>query len=272
MIGEPCNSLEYKRELERLKTGARAFTMNCFARTMQIEEWAERGQLSFIRTPGASLVLRLGRGVTHLSHIATDHNSLSVALSLLDSMKVADQIVADLVGQPQEVQQIAKIYSACGFKSYKQLVRMTRTLTSDHKAGLPEMGVRCAKRSEARDVLEFLDSLLDPLSEQIPELENLEAAAERGEIIVEANARAIAGILIFEAVGFSITIRYWFIDPKAHGRGVGGRLMRSFLLRVAGKRRLALWAFSNNADAIAKYEHYGFRRDGLIDWIMLRPI
>jgi RimJ/RimL family protein N-acetyltransferase len=27
---------------------------------------------------------------------------------------------------------------------------------------------------------------------------------------------------------------------------------------------------SNNADAIAKYEHYGFRREKLIDRIMIR--
>jgi len=47
-------------------------------------------------------------------------------------------------------------------------------------------------------------------------------------------------------------------------------MMRRFLMQVAGSRRISLWVFSNNADAIAKYEHYGFHREKLVDRIMLK--
>jgi GNAT superfamily N-acetyltransferase len=263
---------QYEGELKRLKTGATAFTTTCFATPMQIGEWAERGALSSISTPGAFLLLRRSRHVIHLSHVAADHQSLSEALLLLDQLTMVEPIVADLVGQPADVEQIANSYALRGFSSYKELVRMTRIGSVDDDRTLPEMAVHRAVHIEAAGVLAFLERLLDPLAEQIPELEDMEFAADRGQILVAANGNAIEGVLIFQTIGFSTTLRYWFVEPRERNRGTGAVLMRSFLKQVAGSRRIVLWVFSDNADGIAKYEHYGFRRDHLVDRIMLKSV
>jgi GNAT superfamily N-acetyltransferase len=188
----------------------------------------------------------------------------------LTQLKVEEPIIADLVGQSLDIEKIVESYAACGFRSYNELVRMTRIQYPDDCQISTETTVHLADRKEAASVLAFLERLLDPFAEQIPELEDLELAADRGQILIAENAKAVDGVLIFQTVGFSSTLRYWFVEPRARNRGIGARMMRSFLMRVAGSRRISLWVFSNNADAIAKYEHYGFRRDNLLDRIMLK--
>jgi GNAT superfamily N-acetyltransferase len=239
---------------------------------MQIGEWAERGVLSSISTPGAFLLLRRSRHVIHLSHVAVDKQSLREALLLLDELTVEEPIVADLVGQPADVEQITNSYALRGFSSYRELARMTRIGSVGADLTLPEMAVHRAVHSEAAGVLAFLERLLDPLAEQIPELEDMESAADRGQILVAANGNAIEGVLIFQTIGFSTTLRYWFVEPRARSRGIGAVLMRSFLRQVAESRRIVLWVFIGNEDGIAKYEHYGFRRENLVDRIMLKPV
>jgi GNAT superfamily N-acetyltransferase len=272
VIEQLRSACQYEAALKRLKTGATAFTTNCFATPKQIGECAERGALSSISTSGAFLLLRRSRHVIHLSHVAADQQSLMDALLLLDELTVAEPIVADLVGQPADVEQIANSYALRGFSLYRELARMTRIGSVGDDRTLPEMAVHRAVHSEAAGVLAFLERLLDPLAEQIPELEDMESAADRGQILVAANGNVVEGVLIFQTIGFSTTLRYWFVEPKARSRGIGAVLMRSFLKQVTGSKRIVLWVFSDNADVIAKYEHYGFRRENLVDQIMLKSL
>jgi GNAT superfamily N-acetyltransferase len=272
VIEQLRSACQYEAALKRLKTGAPEFTTTCFATPMQIGEWAERGILSSISTPGAFLLLRRSCHVIHLSHVAADSQSLRDALLLLGELEVEEPIVADLVGRPADVEQIVSSYALRGFRSYRELTRMTRIGSVRDERTLPDMAVHKAVHSEASGVLAFLERLLDPLAEQIPELEDMESAADRGQILVAANGNAVEGVLIFQTIGFSTTLRYWFVEPRARSRGTGAALMRTFLLQVAGSRRIVLWVFSDNADGIAKYEHYGFRRENLVDRIMLKPV
>ena len=46
--------------------------------------------------------------------------------------------------------------------------------------------------------------------------------------------------------------------------------MRTYLRGHSSTARFLLWVVGVNADAIAKYEHYGFRRENLFDQIMIR--
>jgi GNAT superfamily N-acetyltransferase len=272
VIEQLRSACQYEAALKRLKTGATAFTTTCFATSVQIGEWAESGALSSISTSGAFLLLRRSRRVIHLSHVAVDQQSLREALLLLDELTVAEPVVADLVGRPADVEQITNSYAIQGFSSYRELVRMTRIGSVGEDRTLPEMDVHRAVHSEAVVVLAFLERLLDPLAEQIPSLEDMESAADRGQILVVANGNAVEGVLIFQTIGVSTTLRYWFVEPRARSRGIGAALMRSFLVQVAESRRIVLWVFSDNSDGIAKYEHYGFRRDNLVDRIMLKPV
>ena len=47
-------------------------------------------------------------------------------------------------------------------------------------------------------------------------------------------------------------------------------LIRAMFRACSATRQTLLWVVESNDNAIAKYEHYGFRRDGLVDHIMIR--
>jgi hypothetical protein len=51
---------------------------------------------------------------------------------------------------------------------------------------------------------------------------------------------------------------------------VGAALMHAFLARCPGVKRSLLWVLTNNEDAIRKYEHYEFAREGLVDHVVIR--
>jgi len=120
---------------------------------------------------------------------------------LLDQLKGEEPIVANLVGKTKDIEKIVESYAARGFRSYNELVRMTRIQCADDYQILPETAVHIAEREDAARVLAFLERLLDPFAEQIPELEDLVSAADSGQILVAENAKAVEGVLIFQSVG-----------------------------------------------------------------------
>ena len=59
---------------------------------------------------------------------------------------------------------------------------------------------------------------------------------------------------------------YFAVTPNDAIFALVWRLFRS----STGAKRAILWVVRDNADAIAKYRHYGFREDTLVDRIMIR--
>ncbi len=91
-------------------------------------------------------------------------------------------------------------------------------------------------------------------------------------LFVFNDGAGLAGILLHDTTGQSTTLRYWHVAGDRHGRGIGSRLMHAFLARCATSRRVTLWVIADNTAAIAKYHHYGFSEDGMIDDIMVRQV
>jgi GNAT superfamily N-acetyltransferase len=261
---------QYLIEKAGLKSRSREYTTNCFADPQLMEQWAREGQLSIVRSPGALLLLRRGDRVLHLFHSASDHVSLGNALQQLVRLALNEPVSADLVGRSTEIETLKGTYSRCGFQPYKCLLRMTRIGPLNAPPAVSETKVLSADRGQTAGVRKFLSQLLDPCSEQIPEMSDLERAAEQGQILIVREGRELGGVLIFKTVGQSSTLRYWFVDPRMRGKRIGALLMRSFLHRVSQCHRITLWVFADNEDAIMKYRHYEFNNDGLQDWIMLK--
>jgi hypothetical protein len=96
-----------------------------------------------------------------------------------------------------------------------------------------------------------------------------DAAAER-KVLVIRSGNAIAGQLFFEATGQSSLLRHWLVDSAHRDQRVGARLMRRYFAECTDVRRFVLWVISDNVNAIDRYRHYGYERDGLIDQVLIR--
>ena len=263
----PGEEHEICAELRRIRELDKEFTTNFYGAPEQLRDWAGQGALSLARGVRTTLLFRRDRQFEHLYHIAASRADLAEALASLDPIP-GSPIVTDLVGRPEDVAPVAEIYRTNGFEDYVNLVRMVRPRGSSPDA--EDASVDYAQLADAPAIVAFLDRQLDPYRDRIPEADEIESAIARRIILIDRCDGAPGGLLFFEDTGRTSTIRYWYVDKECTGRGVGGRLMRTYLREHPSTARFLLWVVGSNADAIAKYEHYGFRREKLSDQIMIR--
>lgn len=241
----------------------RGFSTNLYAHRGQVERWCAVGRLHAVTAPGAVLVLRADRDFHHVYHLARDLPTLTAALRMLP----AGRYTTDLVGRGEALDPVCDAHAAASFSHRMFLRRMVRTGSMPFST--PDQAA-VAHPSDAEAVAAFLDRLLDPQAEQLPELEELRQAAREERLLLVRQGAVLAGMLMFDLNGQLAHLRFWHVDRNAQGAGVGRRLMAGFLARCATARRIVLWVVGNNDRSIAIYRHYGFEVDGLLDRIMTR--
>jgi len=244
---------------------ARSYGTNLFPGTGRLANWCARGELTWAVGPGALLLLRRDRWFEHLYFCAADPGALAASLAWLGP----GPVTTDLVGTAETVQGSAAIFSAAGFRAYARLQRMVR-LDRGPRNPEAEPDVELAQAAEAPALLRLMEDRFDPLKEQLPRLDELAAAAAAGQVLVARAGETLAGLLYFEQNGMSSTLRYWLVDPAYRDLKFGARLMRGYVRRCPEARRFLLWVIDANVDAIAKYRHYGYAQDGLIDQVMIK--
>lgn len=263
-----AGNAELRRAFESVKASATELTTNYYAGAEQEQKWALAGDLSQLGTPRCLLLFRRDRHFEHLYHVAAGHTDLAEALASLDPTS-GFPIVTDLVGRPEDVAPIAETYRQNGFEDYVSLVRMMRPGKPVPDVG-SEASVDYAQLADIPAIVAFLDRQLDPFRDQIPQGSEIESAIARRSILIDRYDGTPGGLLYFEDTGRTSTIRYWYVDRGCYGRGIGGRLMRTYLREHSSTARFLLWVVVGNFDAIARYEHYGFRQENLFDQIMIR--
>lgn len=260
-------------EVQGIKQGSAGFTTNLFATPEQSQIWIRRGVLSCVRNARSLLLLRRDRNFHRVYHVAADLKSLRDALAALtQSLDCPEVITADLVGFPRDVEAVANVYLENGFHDYTSLFRMSRLGGSraqdESESDDPEVVV--AEPSDVPAICSFLDRLLDPLSEQNPEADEISSAVARNNVLIVRRGRELGGMLFYETVGLTTVLRYWYVNDGFRNQGIGARLMRSFLRHCRNSKRIVLWVIATNDDAIAKYRHYEFQSENLTDRVLVR--
>ncbi len=256
--------------IQQVRQGASGYICNFFATPDQTRGWVQRGVLSCVPGDQSLMIFRRDRDFHHLYHAAADLEALGAALAELkkrDGFGAA--LAADLVGREGDLGAIVEIYGAKGFSEYTSLFRMVRLAESARHDNYEDRQVGYAEPADASAILVFMERLLDRFAEQIPTLEEIQADIARNNIMAVRRGEEIGGLLIFEATGLTSTLRYWLVDGRYRDQGTGARLIKTLFRLCRSGNRIVLWVISDNADAIAKYEHYGFQVDGLVDRIMI---
>lgn len=255
----------------RIGRGCPEFSVSFFASTSKIEAWCAEGVLATLEYEGAVLVLRHDGLLLRVGHVTNAQAALSMALRQLVEVMPGQLMVADLVGRPDEIAWVADTYRQHGFASHAQLLRMQR-MGAQPAATADAADVELAGREDVPKLRAFMERWLDPLSEQIQSVEELRVAVAENAAHVVRDGEGLAGFLISETTGQSTVLRYWHVAGDRRGQGIGSRLMRTFFNCCAASRRVTLWVIAGNVDAIAKYRHYGFSEDGMVDNVMVRQL
>ena len=256
--------------IQRVKQAAGLPLTNWFAGAGQLERWTAAGTLSYLESPGAVLIFRRDRDFHHVYHVAADRGALDAALGLLRDAGLSPAVfTAEILGRPGDVPPIAALFQAHGFVRHTSLTRMVR-LAGAGDAALPDDSeVAFGGPADQPSIQEFLDSVLDRFRDRMPDTEELAEMLSQRQTLVVRRGADVGGVLIFEATGLTSHLRYWYVNPSFRDRGIGARLIRTFFRLSSGGKRIILWVVSDNTDAIDKYQHYGFRPESLVDWIMI---
>ena len=163
---------------------------------------------------------------------------------------------------------LAPVFDRAGFRPYTRLQRMAR-IDSPSAANL-DGDVNVAQKTDAAAVLNLIESAFDCLGEQLPRLYEIETAIEARQVLVARQGQELGGVLYFETQGMASTVRFWAVAERFRDRRLGSALMQHYFQIHAAVRRFSLWVNTANDNAIAKYRHYGYAPDGLLDQVFAK--
>mgnify|MGYP002854777926 CR=1 FL=1 len=229
--------------------------------------WLENGSLLFEKGPGCYILLHEGDGFCNLFYIAS---SMTAVADTLETMTFETDCVMDIVCRKEDRDE-TDVLRRVGFEPYRHLFRMSHLglLADDSWKG--QQGVVFGQEADVPLVYEALQKGFDPLSEQLPSQQEVADYVAHRQLLVVKDGEALCGFLIFELQGKTTWyLRYWFTAPEYRDRRVGSRLLKAALAEGMDTRRQQLWVVSDNENAIKRYEHYGFQREPLTDYVMIK--
>lgn len=251
-------------EIRDLRQG---FTTNFFWDPQKHPYWVEAGDFRFEKSDGCYILLHEEGQFCHLFYIATDMAAVSEAIRTLSIEK---DCVIDIVCR-KEGQGETEALQRIGFKPYKTLHRMSHIGLLADDSWKQQEGVTFGQQSDAPQVYAALQRGFDPLSEQLPSLQEVADYAQRQQLLVIKEGETLCGFLIFELQGQTTWyLRYWFTDPAYRNQRIGARLLKASLAIGKDTKRQQLWVITDNENAIKRYEHYGFRQEAMTNNVMIK--
>ncbi|MFA7042804.1 MAG: GNAT family N-acetyltransferase [Bacteroidales bacterium] len=200
----------------------------------------------------------------------------STSLEALDnSLKVTqfkDRLVADIITSDIS-SPILDVFYDHKFIRHSSLVRMSRMsqLTGPDSC-YPSENIKNAELSDIPEIRRLFNSYFDKFTEQIPIYEELEQWIKQSHIIVYKKDLKIAGFLIYDLIGVTLYLRYWFVCPEYRDKKIGSELFKEFSYRGKGTKRQIFWVIESNDNAIKRYEHYGFMKEKMFDYVLIKII
>jgi ribosomal protein S18 acetylase RimI-like enzyme len=250
--------------IQHAKAGAPDFCTNFFPVQKKVQDWTERGELWGAFRRDAVFFFRRDRDFWHLYYCAASKTALEREIPTVPEI-TKERVVLDLVGNEAAVGVPVGVWRAAGFNQYTRLFRMARAASPAAEQGGE---VEFANISDAREIVGLLEGAFDRFGEQLPLLYEIEAALCARQVLVARYEGKLAGLLFFETQGFSSTLRFWAVASEYRTLKFGSALMRQYFATQSAVKRFVLWVAADNVDAVQKYGHYGYKPDGLVDYVL----
>src|SRR6266536_2701968 len=261
--------------IQKAKAGASEFCTHFFPVKRKLQDWIDHAELLAELRDGAALFLRKDRDFWHFYFSAANEEMLHRAIGALPVLQT-ERLVVDLVGSKAVLDGLIALLESAGFRRYKFLYRMSRlapTVPTPGSPGNPCVGY--AEKTDVEAILDLLTKSFDRYAEQLPMPYEIQAAVEGRQFLVARRDGALGGLLFFETQGFTSTVRYWLVAEPFRMERLGGALIHRYFAVHSGVRRFVLWVIADNENAIARYRHYRYAPDGLVDHVlvngMIRP-
>lgn len=252
-------------EIRGLKMG---FVTNFFPDPFKVSLWCKHDSFFHVCYGNTIFFLRKRSRLVNLYYCATGEGVLKDNLSTF--LKEHDQpfLVVDIVGG-DSVLSCKQLFVDKGFEEHTTLVRMSRVGGPSVHERVPGV-VSEATDQDISSILDLYHQYFDPYSEQIPLQEELFQWVSSKSILVSRVGEKVVGFLIYELIGVTLYLRYWFVHPDYRDCKIGASLFREFFYRGKMTKRQLFWVITSNENAIKRYMHYGFSQERMFDHVLIR--
>ena len=267
-VEQLVNFTSYTRQLRK------GFTTNFFLNNFKHNLWIEKSEFFYYHIGETFFLIRENGKLIHLFYITTTieclKSDLKTFLTLFISTCDIDyekKLVIDIVGG-DAISNITDVFVHLGFVKYQSLHRMSRCGILNIE-NINYGDVFFADLCDLQGIMSYFVSYFDPISEQLPLMEELVELKKNNCILVCKINDEIAGFLIYEVQGITLYLRYWFVHPNYRNRKIGSKLFSKFKeIGIKTKRQL-FWVIDNNENAIKRYKHYGFESEKMFNYVLL---
>ncbi|MFO0427080.1 MAG: GNAT family N-acetyltransferase [Planctomyces sp.] len=272
----PVYSLEdLDQALTTIRRKAASLVTNFFIDRLTLGQWIARKEL-MCWNGGDVLLLHRPQPEHHFCRLyfaASSTDALSIGLgSAVHACR--DVLVTDLIGPADRLSStdfgLRTIFLEQGFVARSVLHRMVADLPLNIESRNDRVTIATAEASDLPEIRIALLNDFDPLVDQFPDTSEWQTALEQGLMLVGRVDGEFCGFLQSEPGAGSCRIRYWSVVSAFRGCRIGSALMQEFCRRNPKMKRIQLWVKEENEAASALYRHYGFRPEGLVDYVVFR--
>lgn len=134
----------------------------------------------------------------------------------------------------------------------------------------PAQAAEIAGTGDMDGIYQLLYGTFDVMSDHLVSRQELSAFLESSRVLKVSINGELAGVLLFESVGKKSYLRSLCVNGKYRGRKVGSSLLGDYIGRNQKKIKLFyLWVEAANERAIRLYEGFGYKDDGLREYVYL---
>lgn len=248
-------------EMNRIHRNADSYETNFYAGKERMEKWIQWGQLEVAYYKQGLVLLRSSKFSKQIYYFAV--NDVYLQEMLFQLTNIEHRLNVDFLGKQDEKR---AVFRASGFERHIVLHRMVRICMDgiDSSLNYGEYAIK----DDAEGIYRILEQTMDLMSDQVPEVCEIEEYINRKMAIVvrDEQTKEIISCILWSRKGYGMGWNYWALNPKYRGTMMSMRLLEAYLELNGAARRTTLFVRDKNPASLI-YKRIGFQSDGLNDYV-----
>ncbi len=262
------NEKEVYHSITLVKRDTDQYLTNFYFAGFKLNELIDSCQLFMIYSDKNIFFIRINDGFYNLYFCSRNKNFLGKSLEE-DLLNIKSPIVTDLVGEEKKIEELKDIFIKKGFNHYTTFIRMSKMGSNiDIKHNIAD--IFFAIPEDVIEVYNIISRNFNKYSEHLPSQEEIVDATSKHNILIKKEKSKIIALLFFDKVGYSSTLRYWYVDKYFRGKKLGAALIERYFDECKEIKKFILWVEKLNDKAISIYKYYGYNYDNKTDLIMIK--
>ena len=260
----------YLQAVNALKsTKQRVFT-NSFLSAEELKGISELERSILVRLDHAVCLLWPEDTYTRLQYHASSMEEYAAIRREIAESGLGYPCIADLVGKDAQVLPQVQAMEKVGFVRHARYSRWrTANVDRTFQEYAQAENVRCAKEEDAEEISQIISDEFDHYTSHLPDVDTIRETCRQGLVVCSRIEGKIVGVMGSQDLGTKAKyLNYIAIKDAYKNSGLGIALHESTFDLFPSDTVYTSWTNDNNRKINRINTHYGFVRDGLVDYIM----